>query len=127
MREALKMRDYDPNDWYWSVAGDEAKVYSSRSGDYVQAEDAAYQAWIASGGVATRIASAAELGEVLAPHALRPKNAAILDGYKASQAAKLTVETVAKVTFNHENRLRALEGKQPASAMQFKQALKELM
>lgn len=119
--------EYDPRNWYWYVGGDETRVFSSASGDYVPAGDPTFAAWKASGGVPTRIANEAELGEVLAPHSARPANAVILDAYKDSQAAKLTIEVAAKVLFNHENRLRALEGKAPANAAQFKTALKGLM
>lgn len=121
------MNLYNPKDWYWVVADSATQVFSSKVGDYVPLSDPAYVAWLAGDNVPTRIASEAELGDVLAPHSVRPANAAVLDGYKDSQATKLTVETVAKVTFNHENRIRVLEGKQPASAAQFKQALKDLM
>lgn len=119
--------DYNPRNWYWIVAGDESRVYSSASGDYVPLADVTYQEWLAGENNPTRIASEAELGEVLAPYSLRPSNAAVLDGYKESQAAKLTIETVAKVAFNHENRIRQLEGKQTINAGQFKNALKDLM
>jgi hypothetical protein len=118
---------YNPLDWYWIVAGDESRVFSSKTGDYVQLGDAAYVAWLALGGVPTRIISEAELGEVLAPHSIRPVRATVLDAYKDEQARKLTVETVAKIAFNHENRIRVLEGKQPINANQFRQALKDLM
>lgn len=121
------MKSYDPKNWYWYVAGDETRAYSSASGDYVPASDATFQAWRADGSIPTRILNEAELGEVLAPYSLRPAHVGVLDAYKDSQAVKLTVETAAKVLFNHENRLRALEGKAPASAAQFKIALKALM
>lgn len=118
---------YDPRNWYWIVAGDETRVYSSAVGNYVPVANEDYQAWLADENNPTRIASEAELGEVLAPYALRPAHAGILDGYKESQAAKLTIEIVAKVVFNHENRIRALEGKGAINANQFKNALKDLM
>lgn len=121
------MSDYNPSNWYWIVAGSDTQVFSSASGDYVLVSDASYQAWLASGNAPTRIASEAELGEVLAPYQIRPAAAGVLDAYKDSQATKLTVEIVAKVLFNHENRIRALEGKQAVTAAQFKSALKGLM
>lgn len=121
------MQYYDPSNWYWIVGADDTQVFSSAPGNYIPASDAAYQAWLANGGVPTRIASEAELGEVLAPYQIRPASAGVLDAYKNSQAAKLTVEIVAKVLFNHENRLRVLEGKQAVTAAQFKSALKDLM
>jgi hypothetical protein len=119
--------EYDPRNWYWYVGGDETRAFSSAAGDYLPVTSSAFQSWKATGGLPTRIASEQELGEVLAPHAVRPMNTTVLDAYKDSQAAKLTIEIAAKVLFNHENRLRALEGKAPANAAQFKTALKALM
>ena len=121
------MSDYNPANWYWIVAGSTTQVFSSASGNYVTMADATYQAWLAGGNAPTRIASEAELGDVLAPYQLRPVAAGVLDGYKDSQATKLTIEVVAKVLFNHENRLRALEAKQAVTPAQFKNALKDLM
>lgn len=118
---------YDPRNWYWIVGGDETKVYSSAAGDYVPADNATYAAWVAVGGVATRILNSDELAEVLANASVRPSQADMLDRFKDSQAGKLTLALVAKVLFNHENRLRALEGKQPVTANQFKSALKAML
>lgn len=54
---------YDPLDWHWIVAGDESRYWSSAAGAYVASlpDDA---------GV-TRIASEAELTDVLRPYGLR--------------------------------------------------------
>lgn len=118
---------FDPRNWYWIVAGDETKVYSSAVGDYVPAADATYQAWLAAGNAPTRIASEDELGEVLDPYAARPVNASVLDKYTDSQAKRLTLEIIAKVLLSHENRIRVLEGKQTLNAAQFKTAIKALL
>lgn len=118
---------YNPANWYWTVAGSTTNVFSSAVGDYVPVADATYQAWLASGNTPTRIISEAELGDVLAPYQIRPVAAGVLDGYKDSQATKLTIDIVAKVLFNHENRIRALEAKASVTAPQFKTALKALM
>lgn len=118
---------YDPRNWYWIVAGDETKTYSSAAGDYVPAADTTYQAWIAAGNAPTRIASEDELGEVLDPYALRPVAAGVLDKYLEKQAGRLTLEIAAKVLLSHENRIRALEGKQAINANQFKTAIKALL
>lgn len=118
---------YNPKDWYWIVSADQSRVYSSKSADFVPVDNSVYVAWRERGGVATNIISEAELGAVLAPYALRPVSASVLDGYTESQAVKLTIEVVAKVLFNHENRVRVLEGKQPINANQFKTAIKALL
>ncbi len=64
-RRTIRMRDYDPQDHYWIVGGDETRAWSSASGDYVAAGDKAYAAWRDAGGETTRIASEAELYDVL--------------------------------------------------------------
>jgi hypothetical protein len=121
------MADFNPADWYWQVGADATKFYSSANGDYVQSSDVAYQEWLGAGNAATKIASEAELGEVLAPYSIRPINASVLDAYKDTQASKLSAKDAIKVIFNHENRIRALEGKQAITANQLKQAIKDLM
>jgi len=100
---------FDPKHWYWFVAGDETRVFSSRAGDYVQLTNPAYVAWRADGGVPTRIVSEAELGEVLSPHRVRPNDAAVLEAYLDTQAGEVIDAFQFKILFQHENRLRALE------------------
>jgi hypothetical protein len=51
----------------------------------------------------------------------------MLDGYKGKQASKFTLLIAAKVAFNQENRIRALEGKAPVTAAQFAGALKAML
>ena len=118
---------YSPSNWYWRVGGDNTQVYSSANGDFVPVNDATYQAWTARGNAPTNIDTNANLGAVLAPYSLRPVNASVLDGYQTEQATELTVATVAKVCFNHENRIRVLEGKAQVTAQQFITVLKGLM
>lgn len=121
------MTEYDPSDWYWIVRNDESRFYSSKSGTFVTATDKGYVAFLAAGNSPTRIASEAELGEVLAPFALRPTAATVLDAYKDSQSRELTMKTIAKVLFNLANEVRALKGQQPVNAAQFRAYLKDLM
>lgn len=118
---------FNPRNWYWIVAGSTTQVYSSKSGNFVPLADTGYQAWLTVGNLPTKIDSEANLGDVLAPYALRPTAAGVLEGYKESQAVKLTVEVVAKVLFNHENRIRTLAGQPMVTAAQFKDALKDLL
>jgi hypothetical protein len=106
---ALPPKPFRPRNWYWIVNGSTTQVYSSAVGNYVPVGNAPY------------------LGEVLATHSLRPTPAAILDGYTETQAVKLTIETVAKILFNHENRIRTLAGQQPVNAAQFKAFIKSQM
>ena len=118
---------YNPANWYWTVGGSTTQVFSSAIGDYVGVTDPTFLAWIESGGVATLIDSEASLGETLAPHQVRPVATNVLDGYKDSQANKLTVEVIAKVLFKIVNDVRTLEGKPIITANQFKTFLKGLM
>lgn len=118
---------YNPFDWYWIVADSSTQVFSSKTGNYLPVSNPAYVAWLAGGGLPTRIESETVLGKVLAPYNIRPTPAAILDGYQDTQATKLTVEVIAKVLFRIVNDVRALQGQQPVTAPQFKAFLKGLM
>ena len=118
---------YNPSDWYWYVAGDETKAYSSATGDYVQPSNAAFAAWLERGNTPTRIVSEAELGEVLAAYSLRPAAANVLDGYQDTQSRQLTLQVVAKVLLWCVNEIRTLKGQQTITGAQFRNFLKGLM
>jgi hypothetical protein len=90
------MRTYDPSNWYWIVGGNEAQVFSSATGNYVPANDAAFAAWQADGSMPTRIVNETELGEVLANARVRPVRAAVLDAYKGQHAKRMTDEVQTK-------------------------------
>jgi hypothetical protein len=115
---------FTPSNWYWRVAGSTTQVYSSAAGNYVPSDDATYLAWVASGRTPTNIKNEAELGTVLASYALRPVAANVLDGYKESQANKLTIEVVAKILLWLVNEVRTLKGQAPITAQQFKTFVK---
>lgn len=102
-------KDYTPADWYWIVGGDESKVYSSKSGDYVPVSDAAYQAWTSDGTVPTRTDSAASLGQTLSALALRPTANDVLSGYLDAEVDNIIIKRMFRILFNHENRIRAIE------------------
>jgi hypothetical protein len=91
--------NYNPRDHYWFVSGDEMRVYSSKRGAYVTLDDAEYTAWLGSGGVVSRIASEDELGEVLAPHHMRPAVEGVLNGYLTAQAREVVSSPSFKPTF----------------------------
>jgi len=61
---------YAPSQWYWTVGGSTAQVWSSAAAAYVPASDAGYQAWLATGGVATALRFEDELVEVLTRESL---------------------------------------------------------
>ena len=120
------MPSYTPSDWYWLVGG---QVYSSRSAGYVAADAPAYAAWVARGNRATPIVSEAELWGVLAeqyPAGLPANNATAQDARK-ERALSVAGATLFKIAFNHENRIRTLEGKQAITAEQFRAAVKPLI
>lgn len=103
------MKIFDPKNWYWIVAGDKSRAFSSASGDYVPVADPTFTAWQSDGSVPTNIDTEANLGAVLAPVLVRPVNASVLDGYTTTQASTIIAHVAFKIAFNHENRLRALE------------------
>jgi hypothetical protein len=72
---------FAPANWYWIVAGSVTQVYSSAVSNFVPIADAAYQAWLSKGNFPSRIATEAELGEVLVAYSLRPIPAGVLQGY----------------------------------------------
>lgn len=59
------MMEYNPADHYWIVAGDASRVWATAATAYVTVGDPAHIAWLAGGGHPTRIASEAELDDVL--------------------------------------------------------------
>lgn len=103
------MKTYDPRNWYWFVAGDETRVYSSAGGDYVPVSNPAYVAWASDGTQPTRIDTEGNLGAVLADPRVRPTHSGVLAGYLDTQAGDVVDLIQFKVLFNHENRLRAVE------------------
>jgi hypothetical protein len=104
------MKIYDPRNWYWIVAGDETRVFSSATGNYVPANDATYIAWLADGTRPTRIPSEEELGEVLADARVRPVRAAVLDAYKGQHAKRMTDEVQTKALLWAINEILTLKG-----------------
>jgi len=121
------MKTYNAQNWYWFVAGDRTKVFSSASGDYVPVSDPTFIAWGADGTLPTNIDTEANLGAVLAPYLIRPANASVLSGYTDAQADTVMQHLSMKIAFNHENRIRALEGKAAVTVPQFRAAVKGLM
>jgi hypothetical protein len=65
-------------------------------------------------------------GAVTRVWTVRDMTAEELDAEKGVQVDAVDI-VVGKVLFNHENRIRALEGKQAVTAAQFKAALKALL
>jgi hypothetical protein len=122
------MKIYDPRNWYWIVAGDETRVFSSATGNYVPANDATYIAWLADGTKPTRILNETELGEVLADARVRPQRAAVLDAYKGQHAKRMTDEVQTKALLWCINEILTLKGSAALTkGADIRNFLKELM
>ncbi len=101
---------YSVQNWYWKVAGDAARFFSSATGNYVLANDPAFAAWLAvPGNVPTNILNEAELGEVLADAIVRPQGNGILNGYRRKNARDAMRGPLGKYLFKLENRTRSIE------------------
>lgn len=122
------MKTYDPKNWYWIVAGDESRVFSSAVGNYVPADDSTYLAWSADGGLASRISSETDLGEVLADARVRPVRAAVLDAFKGQHAKRMTDEVQTKALLWCINEILTLKGSAALTkGADIRAFLKELM
>src|SRR5262249_50041321 len=102
---------YAPSNWYWAVATNPTQVYSSASVGYVALADATYVAWLAKGGAPTKISSEQSLWDVLIPLGIAtPANTSTSTASKTAQIGAVN-QVALTVLFNHENRIRTLEGK----------------
>jgi hypothetical protein len=121
------MKLFTASDWYWRVAGDQTKVYSSRVGDYVAATDPTFIAWGADGTQPVSIESEIALGTVLNTFNMRPASGTALDAFLVARVGDAFVTVALKILFNHENRIRTLEGKASITPTQFLTAIKSLV
>jgi hypothetical protein len=116
------MKEYNPKDWYWRVNGDQAQVFSSKTGDVVSVTAPAFLAWGADGTVPTPIDTYQNIGGVLAPLLIRPVHAQVLDGYLEEQCDTAVVKLLFKLIFKMNNDIRELKGQAaltPAQARAF--------
>jgi len=115
-------------DYYFQVLGD-SRVYATARRIFVAADDAQYVSFVARGGVAWKVATEADLWQLLASGApdLLPEGipaaVAARKDHQISKADKVAFE----VAFNHENRLRTLEGLQPITKQQFLNGIRNLL
>ncbi len=113
--------------WYWIVAGSASQVYSSAAVAYVPISDATYLAWLAAGNTPTAIASEQDLWDTLALAGINiPASAHVSDEANDGRISQLDIVSF-KVLFNHENRIRVLESKQPITVAQFKAGIRALL
>lgn len=108
---------FNPANWYYIVARSITQVYSTASGDYVPVSDSTYQAWQAAGNSPRTADTEADLGVQLAQYLLRPVNANVLSAWQNALANNVN-QAIFKVLFNHENRIRTLEGKSTITVQQ---------
>lgn len=87
------MSFYDARRWYWLIASDEGRVFSSSAAKLVPLSDPAYQAWLSSGNTATRIVSYPELYDVLIQQA--PSSAAAAAKLFEGEVGFTATETLA--------------------------------
>lgn len=120
------MSIFTPQNWYWTIGGDVSQVFAGARGVLVPANDAAYQVWLAAGNFPTPIDSIVNLAGVLAPYRLRPTDAAMLAAYQQAVANSLDIMQL-HIMFNHENRIRTLEGKVALTQAQFIAAIVTLL
>jgi hypothetical protein len=112
---------YTPENWFWKIGTDSGRWYSSAAAAYVTELPA-------SAGVTT-IGSEADLWAVLAdryPAGLPAGDAAAQDVRKERELDRAD-RLLFLIAFRQENRVRALEGKQPITAAQFRAAVKDAM
>ena len=114
------MMIYRARDWYWIVAGSTTQVFSSSRAGYVGVADAAYVAWLAAGNIPSKIADEPKLWAVLGAQypAGLPADAAAQNAAKDFEWNQLPLGAK-KMLFNHENRIRVLEGKATLTLAQF--------
>jgi hypothetical protein len=113
--------------WYWVVAGSSTQVYSSAGVAYVPVGDLVYAAWLASGGLPTPIAVEQDLWDLLTAAGMAiPVTAVTSDAGKTAVVSQIDL-VIGKVLFNHENRIRVLEGKAQITAAQFIAGVKALL
>ena len=126
---------YTPSNWYWKVLENPSQVYSSAKAAYIDLSDEDYQNWLlitdAEGltNKPTVIDTEANLWNVLIqqyPAGISPINTTAQDQLKSYNITKLDIVAF-KVLFNHENRIRALENKQPITTQQFINGIKALL
>ena len=115
---------YVPADHYWRVL-DPGRLWSSARRAYVGDDDKAYVAWRERGGLTTRISNEDELWDVLAEQAPEklPDDAAAQERRRERMLGNVDPGMM-KALLGQENRLRALEGKGPVTALEFRDALK---
>jgi hypothetical protein len=120
---------FDPANWYWIVAQDTTRVYSSAAAGYVPTRDPTYMAWQASGNLPSRIVSEQELWDYLNGRVMNatPSTGTSTDAAKDQRIAAQLSEVIYQIAFFHENRLRTLEAQPPVTQDQFLSRVKGLM
>lgn len=109
-------------DAYFQIGSDTTRFWSTAQKSYVQPNNIDLLAWLAGGRTIILLLSEASLNQLLADLGLgdlAPTNT--LDQIRGLDPILL------KIAFNHENRIRTLEAKQPLTLAGFKTALRILL
>lgn len=111
---------FNIQDWYWAISGNNTQVYSSKLANYVLLNDPAFLLFLSFGNIPTKISTESDLFDLLSekfPVGLINTPAA-QDKKKSMAISNLDKVTFA-ILFNHENRIRVLEGKPQITQLQF--------
>lgn len=118
---------YNPRDHYWIVGGSTTQVYASARAQFVPAVDSTYLAWLGAGNIPTRIASNAELYDVLIDAGF-PSGIETAGQDRVKDVALDRMDLVMfRIMFNMENRVRVLEGRPSVTMNQYRTAIKALL
>jgi hypothetical protein len=110
---------FTPSNWFWLVGADTARWFSSAANAYV--------AVLPPGITPTKIDSEQSLWDALAAAGLPlPAGAATSDAAKTARISDTDMVQL-QILFNHENRIRILEGKAAITVAQFKTGVKALL
>lgn len=111
MTDIRALPRWQPQNWFWIVSGDSSRAWSSSAGAYVSHTEA-------DADRTTKIASEAELNEVLRRHGLI---CPLLDGVivDAERDRRLQLFTFAGVLYDFDEQSRALIDKARVSAMNY--------
>lgn len=118
----------DLTNWYWIVAGSTTQVYSSAAVAYVPVTDPIYLAWISNSlNKPLSIAVEQDLFDQLSDAGIAIPAIATISDQEKTRLISRADKTIFKLLFNHENRIRVLEGKAAITKAQFISAIKSIM
>lgn len=109
------MKEFNARNWYWTVAKDGSRVFSSTTRDYVPTSDQTFVKWLEDGTKPTPIGTEEDLGGVLAPYLIEPIPPGIYAGYQAALIAYADGQPIWNAVMELDSRVSALEGVMPST------------